>query len=65
MIPFPDHFTLHTYMKPSAAQLTNRKPPRFNNDWEITVSKNNNRKPVINSQPLFNLRNIGPESSGC
>ena len=34
------------------------------NDWEITVSKSNDQKPVINCQPLFSLRNNGPESSG-
>ena len=35
-----------------------------NNDWEIMVSKTNDRKPVINGKPLFSLRNNGPESSG-
>ena len=35
-----------------------------NNDWEITVQENNDRKPVINGRPLFSLRNNGPESSG-
>ena len=35
-----------------------------NNDWEIMVSKNNDRKLIINSRPLFSLRNNGPESSG-
>ena len=35
-----------------------------NNDWEMTVPKNNNRKPVINGQPLFSLRNNVPEGSG-
>ena len=35
-----------------------------NNDWEMTVPKNNSRKPVINGQPLFSLRNNVPEGSG-
>ena len=35
-----------------------------NNDWEMTVPKNNNRKPVINGQPLFSLRNNVPKGSG-
>ena len=34
-----------------------------NNNWEITVSKNNDQKPVINGQPLFSLRNNIPENS--
>ena len=34
------------------------------NDWEMTVPKNNGRKPVINGRPLFRLRNNVPESSG-
>ena len=36
-----------------------------NNNWEITVLKNNNPKPVINGRPLSSLRNNGPKSSGC
>ena len=35
------------------------------NDWEITVSKTNDQKTVINGQPLFSLRNNGPKNSGC
>ena len=35
-----------------------------NNDWEITVSKTNNQITVINSRPLFSLRDNGPKSSG-
>ena len=31
---------------------------------EITVLKTNEQKPVTNGQPLFSLRNKGPESSG-
>ena len=35
-----------------------------NKDWEITVSKTKDQKPVINGRPLFSLRNNGSESSG-
>ena len=28
-----------------------------NNDWEMTMSKNNALKVVINGQPLFSFRN--------
>ena len=35
-----------------------------NNDWEIMVSKTNDRKPVIIGRPLFSLRTNGPENSG-
>ena len=35
-----------------------------NNDWELTVLKTNDQKPVINGQLLFSLRNNGPKRSG-
>ena len=35
-----------------------------NNDWEIMVSETIDRKPVIDGQPLFSLRNNGPKISG-
>ena len=35
-----------------------------NNNWEITMSKNNNQKAIINWQPLFNFRNNGPQKTG-
>ena len=36
-----------------------------NNSCEITMLKNNKLKAVINGQPLFSLRNNGPEKIGC
>ena len=35
-----------------------------NNDWDITLSKNNKLQAVINGQPLFNLKNNGPKKTG-
>ena len=35
-----------------------------NNDWEITLSKNNKLKAVINKLLLFSLRNNGQEKTG-
>ena len=56
-----DNFTTGCYYddkKSSIAKLME------NNDWEITVSETNGRKPIINGRPLFSLRNKVPESSG-
>ena len=36
-----------------------------NNDWEITVWKNNNLKPIINGQPIFSLRSNVHENTCC
>ena len=35
-----------------------------NNDWEITVLKNNDLETFINGQPLFIWRNNGPDNNG-
>ena len=35
-----------------------------NIDWEIKKSNNNKLKAVINGQPLFSLRNNGPDNNG-
>ena len=34
-----------------------------NNDWEMTLPKYKDWKPVIKGRPLFSLRNNVPESS--
>ena len=35
-----------------------------NNNWEITVSKNNDLETIIIGQPLFIWRKNGPDTTG-